>query len=957
MATIRTCISRRHSFAFLASLTGFLVAASFDVHAQVDESSLAEDDLPLEEVVVTGTRIKRRDFSSPSPVASIDREAFEFSGQPTLEDYLNQMPQLQPDFGRTSNNPGNGSAQLNLRGLGAERTLVLLNGRRVAPSGAGGAVDVNNLPRSLIERVEIITGGASTVYGSDAIAGVVNFITFQDFEGLGLDSSYSITEEGDAQIWDVNVAYGWNLPDGRGNLAVYAGYYDRDPLFASERELTSVVWVEDWDTGELEQGGSFVVPAGIVAGPLVDLGQGPVNMTWNPDGTPRAFDETADLYNFQPINYLQVPLERKTAGLMGHVALFGDFELYVEAGLARNEAGLQLAESPAALFTVVNTDNPVLTEETRQVFEEQLTISPGVAGMFLFRRMSELGPRKIDYVNDYSRFVVGVRGDFAADWSVDAWVTYTDFEGEEQYLNDGSRSRLQQGLLVDPSTGECFDPSGGCVALDVFGEGRLSQAGADFVRVPTMFNRTERRQWLASAVVTGPLFEFRPGSVEAAFGAEWRRDEATFRADDTLFTGDTMGFRGSAPIDGTESVYELYAEVLVPLLSESFGGQYLGLELGGRWSNYDLAGSVTTWKAGLNWQPVAFARVRAMLQHSVRAPNNAELFTAQFTESRFAISDSSDDPCSASNDPVGSGNAEKCVIQGLSESQLGIFEAQAFYPTDFIQGGNPALEPEESDALTVGVVLTPEQVPNLTLAIDYFDLEVTGTIGEIDANEICFDANNTGHAFCENIRRDQTGNVFELFEPISNRGLRRVRGIDSQLQYRHDLPSAMSLFGGSPQLGVEFLWTHLLASKDQENIVTEVLDCAGYFGWPCLANTGGTFPENRIAGALRYLSGPLALNLAWRWIDSTENAAPLASGNFGYDDPLLAVPTVSSYSYFDLGASYEFTDWLLLRLGVNNLLDKDPPQMADTVIAPNTDTGIFDVFGRAYYLSAQLRFQ
>ncbi|MFC1796771.1 TonB-dependent receptor plug domain-containing protein, partial [Pseudomonadota bacterium] len=236
--------------------------------AQDETAPFESEEQILEEVVVTGSRIKRRDFSSTSPITTITAEQFEFSGQPTLEEYLNQLPQMHPDYGRTSNNPGDGTAKLNLRGLGAGRTLVLLNGRRLAPSGVGSAVDVNNLPRSLIERVEIITGGASTVYGSDAIAGVINFITRQDFDGYGFDASYNVTAEGDSKIYDANFTYGHNLASGRGNITVFAGYYERKPLFASEREITSVPIWDTWE-GELMEGGSTFVPAGYVSFPQV----------------------------------------------------------------------------------------------------------------------------------------------------------------------------------------------------------------------------------------------------------------------------------------------------------------------------------------------------------------------------------------------------------------------------------------------------------------------------------------------------------------------------------------------------------------------------------------------------------------------------------------------------------------------------------------------------------------
>ena len=911
-----------------------------------DETNYEPEELVLEEVIVTGTRIKRKDFTSTSPLVTLDREDFEFSGQPTIEEYLNQMPQVQPDFGRTSNNPGNGTSRVNLRGMGAGRTLVLLNGRRVAPSGVGSAVDINNLPRALMERVEIITGGASTVYGSDAIAGVVNFITRQDFAGFGFDASYSVTEEGDSTIYDANFAYGHNLASGRGNVTLYAGYYEREPVFASDRELTSVPYWEDWETGELIEGGSSVIPAGRVAFPQVDLGSGPVSLNWNPDGTPRAFDMLGgDLYNYAPVNYLQTPLTRFSAGVMSTLDVSDDFETYFEAAFTRNEAKQNLAPAPVFLFSVVNTDNPLLTPETRQVFEEQmLPMGPGLVGMFLFRRMQEMGFRIYDHTRDYLRVVAGTRGKFGSDWDVDAWVTYTDASGARLFLNSFSESRFAQGLLVDPDSGECFDPSGGCVPLDVFGEGRLSPEGADFIRIPPVREETERTQTLASVVVTGPLFDIWAGSVDTAFGVEWRRDEGQYRDQEGIF-----GEIGGGGVDGTESVLELYTEALVPIV-DAASGQSLNLELGARWSDYKNAGSVWTYKAGLEWQPLESLRFRAMYQHAVRAPNIAELFTAQ-SSFVWATGDE-DDPCSASLDPVGSGNAEKCIATGLPPDQIGVFEALAGYPVTIITGGNLDLVPESSDTFTIGGVFSPTSIPGLTVAVDYYDLEITDTIGDISAMGICFDPLNTQNVFCDNIQRDETLNIAELYEPTSNRGLQGTTGIDTQIQYMTDLPSSMALFDDYAWFSLNAAWTHLLSNKYQENIATEVFRCAGYFGQPCVQNLlGAAVPVNRITSNFIYSSDPLDIRLTWRWIEGTRSAAGRYSEVFGWTDPILAVPRVSSRNYLDLGFGYTFADKWLMRLGINNLLDTQPPQMADNVWSNNTDTGMYDVFGRTYYMS------
>lgn len=909
----------------------------------------------IEEIVVTGSRIKRRDFSSPSPITTIGADEIAFSGQSTLEETLNQLPQMAPDFGRTTNNPGNGTARMNLRGLGPGRTLVMLNARRLAPSGVRSAVDVNNVPQSLIERVEVITGGASTVYGSDAIAGVVNFITKEDFEGLSLDASYYSTGEGDSQTWDLNLAYGHNFS--RGNLTVYAGTLERDSLFASEREITRQSLFNNFQTGEVQVSGSSHVPGGQIFFPPVDLGSGPGTVTFNDDGTPRTFIDPDDRYNFQEVNYLQLPLTRYNAGVFADFEVTQDHQIYVETSFSRNEADRELAPVPAIASVTVNLDNPTLTPETRQLFTDNYMSAPGLAEFPMGRRLREVGSRMIKDDRDYWRTVVGFRGELGRGWDFDAWYSYTKSDEKQFFVNDASFSRYVRGLLVDPATNECFDPTDGCVPLDVWGPDRLSPEAVDYLRITDVENDTSRIQQVAAVVVTGTPFESWAGPVDTAFGLEWRSDEASFEADEVLFTGDTLGFAGRSPVEGTESVFEAYGEALLPLLSQATIADYLGLEIGARYSEYQLAGGVWTWKAGGEWQPVEGVRFRAMRQKSVRAPNNAELFTKQFTETRFFVGNQTIfDPCSASADPVGNGNTEKCVIQGLDPDQIGIYEATPFYPADFTSGGNPDLLPEEAETLTLGVVISPEALANWDFAVDYYEMEVTDTIGDLDSSEVCFDPLNTGNLFCDNLTRDATGNVVSEINLTSNLGLLRSRGIDTQVNYARDLPDALALLDSYAQINVSLLWTHLLENAGQQNPVSTVIQCAGYFGFPCdFESVNGTFPENRITTNVNYASGPLSLHLTWRYIGRSDNAAPIFGEIAGLPDPVLAVPSIGSENYFDLGFGWFVTDDIRVTLNVNNLLDTEPPLMLDATSQNNTDTLLYDVFGRSFQLGVSAR--
>jgi len=917
--------------------------------------SAAEVDT-IEEIVVTGTRIPRRDFETPTPLATISSEDLAFSGQATLEETLNRMPQVMPRPGRASNysadTAGIGSAEVDLRGLGSGRTLVLLNGRRVAPSGLGNSVDLNKIPQFLIERVEIITGGASTVYGSDAIAGAVNFITKQNYEGLGIETSFSSTERGDAETFDANLSYGHNLADDRGNITVYGNFYERRPLLASAREHTRVWYLDDWFSGELVEALSEASGAGLITYPPADLGNGPVQVTFDPDGTPREFVKSEDGYNFAETTYLQVPLTRFSVGAMGYFDLNQQLETYFEASFSQSEPEQNGAPTPAFLFAAVNSDNPTLSPEAQQLFADfyacppPFGLPPNFSCVAISRRLVELGKRYYSNESDSTRLVAGLRGDIGSNWQIDGWLSYTKLSSVDLLRNNASESRLLQGLLVDPVTGQCYDPSNGCVPLNLFGEGNLSAEGVEFIRFPDYQNITERTQKVANVFVTGVPIDTWAGPLDTAFGVGWRSDEIFFEPDDLLSSGDLLGFRGQSSVDGAEEVIEVYGEAMIPLASDAALADYLGLEIGARYSNYKIAGGMWTYKAGGVWQPVETLRLRAMAQRSVRAPNATELFEAQTqVDGTFTFFDPSDDPCSASRDPIGSGNAEKCEIQGLPPDQIGVFEATPGYPAVFVSGGNQELAPETGDTLTVGVVVSPTVLPDWTFSVDYYALEVTDAIGDVRMEAVCFDPGNTSNVFCENIQRDASGNVVEVVELTSNAGLLETTGIDTQVRYAGD------------RLSAEVYWTHMLSARIQENPASTVLECAGYYGVPCTF-IDNAYSKDRVTTNLHYAAEPWNVHLTWRWIAGSEVAGLRYAEEFGFPgEPNPAIPSIGDESYVDVGIARSFGDVFTARAGISNLLDNDPPNLADYITPYNTDPGLYDVFGRSYYVTLLAEFQ
>ena len=348
-----------------------------------------------------------------------------------------------------------------------------------------------------------------------------------------------------------------------------------------------------------------------------------------------------------------------------------------------------------------------------------------------------------------------------------------------------------------------------------------------------------------------------------------------------------------------------------------------------------------------------------MLQRSVRAPNIQEAYAEQETYQDYFVGDvdSSNDPCSASNDPANSGIGDACIASGLPEGQLGIFEANLGVQTDYTYGGNPDLRPEVADTFTAGVVFDIDWLQGTQISIDYFTLEVEDTIGGFDAAVACYDLANTQNIFCDHLTRHPvTFDVIEVFEPNINRGGLKIEGIDTLIQIESDLPDSLALFGDYASLSVSFSWTHTLENSYQETSYGTTIDCVGTFGWPCMDNRDtSTFPQDRIMASTTYYSGDFDVRLTWRWMDTIENGLIRNGFIYGLSDLDLGNPYAASKSYFNLGFGYQISDAIGARLTISNLTETEPALMTD-VWAGNTDPGNYDVFGRAYSLALSMRF-
>ena len=727
--------------------------------------AIRADDAPIEEIVVTGSRIVRPDFESASPVVTIPAVRFQETGSVNVEQTLNAMPQFVGSWGSTSNNPGqNGQAQLSLRGLNDTATLVLLEGRRLIPASGNGVVDVNVIPPSLIERVEVLTGGASAVYGSDALAGVVNFHLRDHFDGLQFGGNWGVTGQGDGQTYQVNLAGGTEFADGRGVMMGSVDYAKRDQVTDGDRKFSRVSLAYFPETGQfLPVGSANILEGRVNFSPtnapsrqafntlLASYGyaSGTVpyqrNFGFNSDGTlftqgDRTADSVANFrgvedsltfndrfysYNFAPPNALQLPLERTSAFLSGHFDLNDAAQLYLQGLVADYSVNTQLAPTPVPLVFAPVT-NPYISQDFKFLLDSRPNPTARIP---LSKRTLELGPRIAE--NDYGTYqaTAGVRGQVFEDWQYDAYVQYGYSDQKRLTTGNVSVSKFEE-LLYAPDGGKAA-----CGGMDPFGVNSISAECAKYMAVD-LTDRVSYGQFTAEASLSGTPFELPAGQVHTVFGVFYKNDDYSQHPDPAqgVFLpdgrNDVAGNSGGVtPMSGTDHNLDMYVETLVPILDDAPGARSLQTVLGYRYSDYASAGGTSSYKAELLYQPVDPVRLRGSFEHAVRAPSVFELYDPQLPNFPEITPP---DPCSVSsaerNGPNRAAVEALCLAQGMSPELLAAYDN----PDDFVDGyvgGNPDLNPETATTYTVGVVLNPHFVAvasrNLQVSIDWYDINIT----------------------------------------------------------------------------------------------------------------------------------------------------------------------------------------------------------------------------------------
>ena len=932
-----------------------------------------------DEVFVTGSRIKKQDFNSNSPVATIEAVQFERSGVINTENLLNALPQTVPGLTRTSNNPGNGTATIDLRGLGSNRTLVLVNGRRAMVNGQAGVVDINTISPSMIKNVEVLTGGASSVYGADAVSGVVNFILKDDFEGMEANVGYNITEKGDAETLNASMTMGANFDSGRGNATVNMSYTDRSALFQGDRDFSNIAFFDDGNGG-LEPGGSSGVPGtSIFAGGLGTFSPDSFGIIFNQDGSIRPFETSGqvnDFYNYAPVNFLQLPQERFTISTSANYEINEKAEVFMEARFANNTVPSELAPTPAFIGTSWTLDgNPFIDAAAQQVLSDAIgsgvdTDGDGIddeASALLRRRLVEVGPRSGTDRRNTFQLVGGIRGAVTDNWDYEASFSAGRTQNASNQSGNIDVPRFNQSLLLatDAAGQVILDANGNptcadtgtngstvsCSPLNIFGAGNISQASADFIRT-AVATTDETTQNVAQLNFTGNLgsMSFTDAPVGVAFGAEYIENKFEFNPDQGVAASSIRGFNGAPPVSGEYDVYSAYGEMSVPLISGAAFANNITLDLAGRVSNFSTVGTKYNYKIGGEWEVNDQVRFRGNYNTAVRAPNIGELFAPVGENFPGA-----DDPCSAVDAPAGGLTPAQVAICVATGVPAGVVGTPAIDPASgqirSLAGGNPDLDVEEAKTITFGVVLTPSFMDGLSFSADYFDIKIDGFIAQFGGGtnnilDTCYlgALGGVGSPFCNAVNRRADGTIDFVSNQSANVAGNKLQGIDFAANYSFDSADMFGMDIGNVALG--YNGTYTMKNEFEAFAGDTLFDCAGLFGNNC----GEPDPTYRHFVTADVSKGALNANVTWQLIGG------VTDGNIIDGSAPQSVNKLGAEHYINTSLTYDFTDSFAMTFGVQNLLDNKPPVIGDNDEQANTYPSSYDVFGRAFFANAKVRF-
>ncbi|WP_291039045.1 TonB-dependent receptor [Hyphomonas sp.] len=988
----------------------FVATAVTPAVAQEDEAvattepAAADTESRQERITVTGSRILSPNLTTASPVTSVSSEDIKLQGVTRVEDLVVQLPQAFAAQNSSVSNGASGTATVSLRSLGADRTLVLIDGKRM-PYGSpnDAAADLNLIPGQMVERVDVLTGGASAVYGSDALSGVVNFVMKDNFEGFQIDTQYgyfshenkydtngnllnstngngglarrSQTAPRFFQLPDENVELGYSKEitamfgvgsdDGRAHLTGYVGYRNNEDVLQGNYDYsgcsidTAAAAFTSYNNGaDFRCGGSGTS----FPGTFTDFSTFSFTLDGNNNFRP---NNAGDAYNFGPLNYYQRPDERYTAGF------FADYEINPYANAYANfmfmdySSVAQIAPSGNFFSTSsINCDNPLMSaSQAAAIGCSPAEIAAGDSTtLYIGRRNVEGGGRRDNLGYTTYRGVVGLEGTLfdATNWSYDLSAQYSQVSLTRSYQNEFLTSRLNRALNVvtDPGTGApvCASVLDGtdanCVPYNVFRQNGVTPEALNYLQAPLLQNGQTTQQ-IVSGIINGDLTDYgfklptASTGVNVVFGMEYKRDALETLVDVTFASGDGAGQGGpTLPLSGDVDSYELFTEFLVPLISDAPGVKQLDVSGAFRIADISTGDTTEAFKVESIYAPTDDLRLRASFNRAVRAPNVIELFAAN----RLGLFDLDNDPCG----PSPTATLAQCTATGVPVANYGgpALDSPAGQYNQFI-GGNPDLDPEEGDTLTVGFVATPTFLPGLSLSVDYYSIEITNlisTVGGVNIIDLCYTDNRADA--CAAINRNPANGSLWVGEGfVSNTNVNigglETSGIDVNGAYGFEIGQ----FGA---LNLSYNGTYIEAYDiDTIGDPTRILECSGFYGGACQDSgpTGTPLPEYRHRARASWDTPWEGLQLAttWRYVGAVEL--------FGGDADRVDFE-LEEENYFDVAGTWAVNDWAGFRFGVNNVLDNDPPLTASAGTTGNGNTypQTYDALGRYVFVGVTLDF-
>jgi outer membrane receptor protein involved in Fe transport len=935
-------------------------------------------------IVVTGSRIARPDLEAPSPVTTVGSEQFDLTGTVTVETLLNELPQLIPGNTKTSNNQGGEDfSTLDLRGLGPQRTLILVDGERVPASSTSGVVDIGTIPAGLIERVDVVTGGASAVYGSDAMAGVVNFVLKDNFEGLELTSLYGISQHGDGAQFNVQGLLGGNFGDDRGNMTLFASYFTRESVGQGDRDVTrnGAVLYYDYNTSSYfvadhltppaagqvlaAAAGSGTPPFGFIsnnasnpfqnlsvvlpaqfagantdcnpATPGVNVNGG--NLSFNDAGalTPRftsglcAFADRSvgsSRFNFNPLNYLVTPYNRLSIAATGRYDISDAIRFKIIANYTDSSQEVNLAPTPATGI-VVPFNSPLIPADLAAA----LATRPNPTAPFTIdRRFSETGPR----VGIYDSRTATVRGTLSGplieSFNWDVTTSYGRTDAVASLRGNINRTALTQGLNGCP-----LGSLPGCVPVDIFGAGTVTGAALSFVNLDTKETR-EFEQARIAGNITGNLIELPAGPVGVAIGAEARTDRGKIIVDDAQRTGNIYGFNATQNQAGKVNVKEVYGEVRVPILADLPFVHELSVEAGARYSDYSTVGGLFNYKFGAQFSPVEWLKFRGIYNKAARAPSITELF--QNGDQGFP---SYTDFCNAT--PAGSRTAaELALCQAQAPAVNFATFAQNNTQVQAFAFGSPNLVEETAKTYTLGAVLTPNLgLGRFSATVDYYNIKITDLVTTLGAGfylAACSASADPLSDACQRIARNQgTGQIDAINTSIANQGELKTSGVDAAVNFV--VPFADLGIG----LGGRFRFQELISWLDKYDF--NGTDFAGTGG----GGIGGTLPEWKSTMTVAYDSSDFTAQLRWNYQNKVQDISVCSVGTD-------CAPDIRALSNFDLALRKRIGNNFELTGNVQNLFNaKAYKSVAGYFAEGGTDVSYYTpvILGRYFQISGKVK--